>query len=106
MARGLVPEYIQNRFLNILRRQRDEDIATQNRAIIAAIVAANVGPAPAAAPVPVLAPAPTPVLAANVVHPIHPNHHHANNAQQDSDDPNIGCIGTSEDPNIGCVSTT
>ena len=102
MARGLVPEYIQNRFLNILRRQRDEDIATQNRAIIAAIVAANVGPAPAAAPVPVLAPAPTPVLAANVV----PNRHPANNTQQDSDDPNIGCIGTSEDPNIGCVSTT
>ena len=94
MARGLVPEYIENEFLNILRRQRDEDIATQNRAIIAAIVAANVGPAPAAAPVP--------VLAANVV----PNHPHANNAQQDSDDPNIGCIGTSEDPNIGCVSTT
>ncbi len=91
MARGLVPEYIQNIFLNILRRQRDEDIATQNRAIIAAIVAANVGPAPAAAP------------AANVGPP---NRHPANNAQQDSDDPNIGCIGTSEDPNIGCVSTT
>lgn len=103
MARGLVPEYIQNIFLNILRRQRDEDIATQNRAIIAAIVAANVGPAPA----PVLAtnvgPAPAPAPAANVGPP---NRHPANNAQQDSDDPNIGCIGTSNDPNIGCVSTT
>ena len=71
-------------FFNILRRQRDENIANQNRAIIAAIVAANLAP-PAPAVVPVLMPP-------------------ANNAQQDSNDPNIGCIGTQNDPNIGCVS--
>jgi hypothetical protein len=78
-------DYIFNNFVNILRRQRDEDIATQNRAIIAAIVAANVAPAPAANVAP-------------------PNRPPDNNAQQDSDDPNIGCIGTQDDPNIGCVS--
>jgi hypothetical protein len=86
-------DYIFENFVNILRRQRDEDIATQNRAIIAAIVAANVAPAPAAVPVP--------APAANVVPPNRPPD---NNAQQDSDDPNIGCIGTKDDPNIGCVS--
>ena len=86
-------------FFNILRRQRDEDIVNQNRAIIAAIIAANVVPA-ALPPVPVPVPAalpPVPVPAAPVPVP-------ANNAQQDSNDPNIGCIGIENDPNIGCVS--
>ena len=96
---GVVPMYVHNDALLILRRQRDEDIANQNRAIIAAIIAANVAPVPAAAPMP------APVLAANVVPPNRPpGPPPANNAQQDSNDPNIGCIGTTDDPNIGCVS--
>lgn len=86
----LAPAHIFEDFINILRRQRAEDIANQNRAIIAAIIAKNVGgpvaPALAQAPVPMPVPMFTP------------------SAQQDSNDPNIGCIGTPDDPNIGCVS--
>jgi hypothetical protein len=92
--RWLVNPEIRGVFFNILRRQRDEDIANQNRAIIAAIIAANVG-GPVA---PALAPA---IIAANVVPPGPPP---GPNVQQDSNDPNIGCIGTPDDPNIGCVS--
>lgn len=95
---GVVRMNVHNNALLILRRQRDEDIANQNRAIIAAIIAANVGGpvAPALAPAPVLAAN----AAANVVPP---NRLPANNAQQDSNDINIGCIGIPNDPNIGCV---
>ena len=86
----LAPAHIFEDFINILRRQRAEDIANQNRAIIAAIIAKNVGgpvaPELAQAPVPM----PAPMFAPS--------------AQQDSNDPNIGCIGTPDDPNIGCVS--
>ena len=92
------PEMLRN-YHNVFIRQRDEDIANQNRAIIAAIIAANVAPVPAAAPVP------APVLAANVVPPNRPpGPPPGPNVQQDSNDPNIGCIGTTDDPNIGCVS--
>ena len=80
----LMPDEMLRNYRNVFIRQRDEDIANQNRAIIAAIIAANVAPA-APAVVPVIMPP-------------------ANNAQQDSNDPNIGCIGTQNDPNIGCVS--
>ena len=95
----LMPDEMLRNYRNVFIRQDDEDIAHQNRAIIAAIIAANVGGPVAPAPVP--APMPAPVLAANVVPPGPPP---ANNAQQDSNDPNIGCIGTQNDPNIGCVS--
>lgn len=105
---GGPPDYIFEDFLNILRRQRDEDIANQNRAIIAAIIAANVGGPVAPAPAPVPMPVPAPVLAAIIAanaaaNVVPPNRPPANNAQQDSNDPNIGCIGTPDDPNIGCV---
>ena len=85
-------------YRNIFIRQRDEDIANQNRAIIAAIIAANVGGPVAPVPANVGGPvAPVPAnAAANVVPP-------GPNVQQDSNDPNIGCIGTQNDPNIGCV---
>ena len=71
------PEMLRN-YRNVFIRQRDEDIANQNRAIIAAIIAA-----------------------ANVVPPNRPP---GPNVQQDSNDPNIGCIDIPNDPNIGCVS--
>ena len=87
------PEMLRN-YRNVFIRQRDEDIANQNRAIIAAIIAANVAPVPAAAPMP--APMPAPVLAANAAaNVVPPGPPPANNAQQDSNDPNIGCVSMS-----------
>lgn len=105
----LVPREIRGVFFNILRRQRDENIANQNRAIIAAIIAANLAPAvvpvimPAAPPAPAVVPVIMPPVppAPAVVPVLMPP---ANNAQQGSNDPNIGCIGIPDDPNIGCVS--
>ena len=92
------PEMLRN-YRNVFIRQRDEDIANQNRAIIAAIIAANVAPVPAAAPMP------APVLAANAAaNVVPPNRPPGPNVQQDSNDPNIGCIDIPNDPNIGCVS--
>lgn len=89
----LAPAHIFEDFINILRRQRAEDIANQNRAIIAAIIAKNVGGpvAPALAQALAQAPGPMPAMGETQL-------------QQDSNDPNIGCIGTPGDPNIGCVS--
>ena len=94
----LMPPGMLRNYRNVFIRQRDEDIANQNRAIIAAIVAANVGGPVAPAPMPAIIAA---NAAANVGGPVAPP---ANNVQQDSNDLNIGCIGTPDDPNIGCVS--
>ena len=100
----LVNPEIRGVFFNILRRQRDEDIANQNRAIIAAIIAANVAPVPAPMPAPMPAPVLAAIIAANAAaNVVPPGPPPANNAQQDSNDPNLGCMGIPDDPNIGCV---